>query len=121
MGAILGFLVGNPLILAAGLGVFLLTSVGAELKSWYHEIQIVKPWSAAVKERDDAAQLKDQIAIQAIAAREGTQREIESLRSQFEVAEAQRKAMGVADCAWSDDDLRLFNSGRPGAKGASLR
>lgn len=121
MGVILSFLVGNPMVILGLLGVFVFTSVGADLKGWYREHQIVKPWAAAVKERDDAAGIKDQIAIQAIQSRETANVEIESLRMQLDAAEAQRKAMGVADCPWSDDDLRMLNGGRPGAKGATLR
>lgn len=113
MGAILGFLVANPMVILGFLGVFVFTSVGSEIKSWWHEHQVIKPWVAAVKERDEASQIKETIAIQAIASRENSLNEIAQLKSELEAAEMDRKVRNVADCPWSDDDARVLNNGHP--------
>lgn len=116
MGAILSFFASNPLIILGFIGAFVASGWYSDVKSWYSErhavTQAVQPWAKAVAERDEAAKIKDQIAIEAIQARENTTNEIEKLRAQFEIAEHARAASGAPDCNWSDDDIRMLNNGR---------
>jgi hypothetical protein len=110
--SILGFLLANPMVILGFLGVFVFSSIGSDIKGWYRERQVIKPWIAAVKERDAASSVKEAIAIQAIESRESSLHEISDLRTQLEAAELERKAKNTTECPWTDDDIRVLNSGR---------
>ena len=117
--SIFGFLLANPMVILGFLGVFAMSGVYSEVKGWYRERQIVKPWVAAVKDRDAAIQerdnaviVKEAIVVEAIKARENSKHEVAQLQAQLEAAEIERKAAKAPDCNFSADDVRMLNRGR---------
>lgn len=115
MGALLGFAVSNPLIILAVIATFVASGWFSDVRSYFRERQVVvaavQPWVKAVEERDEASQIKERIALDAIVARENSKHEIARLQVELEAAELERKTMGAAECPWSDDDVRMLNNG----------
>lgn len=109
MGAIIGWAVGNPLMILGVIAAITLTSWVSDVRSWYQERaavhQAVKPWIEATKERDQAAKLKDQIAENAAKEKDDAEQELEALKAEY-TAHLTNPAGG---CDWNDDDLRLLN------------
>jgi hypothetical protein len=54
---------------------------------------------------------KEKITQDALTARDNHVNELALLRAELDAAEISRRTSGVADCHWSDDDLRLLNAG----------
>jgi hypothetical protein len=123
MGAILGFLVANPMVILGFLGIFVATGVFGEVRGWIRERHAVavavKPWAAAVVERDKAAAFKETLVTNAIKDRERTKNEIAALQTQLEASEIQRKAAKAPECNLSADDVRMLNGGRATKKPAT--
>jgi hypothetical protein len=122
MGAILSWVMGNPMIILAMIGVFTFTSIASDVKAWWSERQAVavavQPWQKAVAERDEAAQIKEGILELTREAKLNAEQQIAELTAHFEEQEIKRKLAGLAECSWSDDDIKLLNAaaarkGRP--------
>lgn len=120
MGAILGFLVTNPMVILGFIGIFVATGVFGEVRGWIRERHAVavavKPWVAAVVERDKAAAFKETLVSNATKDREKVRNEIASLQAQLEAADIERKNAKVPECNFSADDIRVLNGGRPAKK-----
>lgn len=116
MGAIISWILGNPLIILAMIGVFTFTSVFSDARAWWserHAVQTaVKPWIEAVARRDRIAKAQDEILVEAAQAKQKAEDEVNELKDQFEHEDIRRKAAGAADCNWSDDDVRLLNAAK---------
>lgn len=114
MGAILSWLLSNPLSILAMIGIFTFTSIGSDIKHWFAERhavqQAVKPWVKAVAERDQAAAQKEEILDEALNAKVKAELAISEIQARFENEDYKRKLAGTPECYWSDDDLRLLNS-----------
>jgi hypothetical protein len=120
MGAIISWILGNPMIILAMIGVFTFTSIASDVKAWWNErhavAAAVQPWQRAVSERDQAAKVKEGILEKTIEAKLNAEQQIEEFRAHVEEQEIKRKLAGLAECTWSDDDLKLLNAaaGRKG-------
>jgi hypothetical protein len=114
MSAIISWVLGNPLIILSLIGMFTFTSIFSEAKAWLAErhavTAAVQPWIKAVAERDAAAAQKEDILNRANEARVVAEQSINELQAQFDEEDAKRKLTAAADCAWSDDDIRLLNA-----------
>ena len=119
MGAIISFLLGNPMVILGLLGVFTFTSIAGDARAWWKERQAVKPFIVAIAEHKEAAEVKEAILKNALEANEHAQEYIEALQAKQEEDAKARTAAGAVDCSWSDDDLRLLNSS--GVKRSSRR
>lgn len=110
IGSLFGWLISNPMVILIGLGVFAFSSVLSDVKGYFHSQDLVRPWVQAVKDRDAAAVIKDQMTEEALLARENAFEEIQVLHAQLDEAEAARNLAGVVECRWTDDDARVLNS-----------
>jgi hypothetical protein len=107
-----GWLLGNPTVILAIIGVWLASSWWGDVKNWWETEAATRPLVAAIEARDKVADLKDKMINDALLARDNAHVEIAELRAHLDDAEAARKVAGVPDCTWSRDDIRLLNSGR---------
>ncbi len=120
MGAVFSWVLSNPMIILAMIGVFTFTSIASDVKAWWSErhavAAAVQPWQRAVSERDQAAKVKEGILEKTIEAKLNAEQQIEEFRAHVEEQEIKRKLAGLAECTWSDDDLKLLNAaaGRKG-------
>lgn len=117
MGAVFSWILGNPMIILAMIGVFTFTSIASDVKAWWNErhavAAAVQPWQRAVAERDEAARVKEGILDKTNEAKLNAEQQIAELQAHFEEQEIKRKLAGLAECSWSDDDLKLLNAAAP--------
>jgi len=109
--SIFGSILGNPMMILMAIGVFFATSWISDIQGFFERRSTVQPYVLAIQERDKAVARKDRITKEALTARDNHVHELALLRSELDAAEIARKTQGVADCHWSDSDLRLLNTG----------
>jgi hypothetical protein len=112
MMGILSWVVSNPLMILAALGIWLATGWISDVKSWVSQRSQATQYISVIAKRDQIAEAKDQQLQEALAGRDNAMLEIQKLQADLDAAEIARKTAGTPDCVWSDSDARLLNAAK---------
>lgn len=107
--SLLSWVVSNPIMILGAIGIWFATGWISDVKGYFEKRQITREWAWQVDQRDKASEVKDEMITNALFARDNAQVEIAKLRAELDDAEIKRKVAGIADCTWSDHDIRLLN------------